>query len=126
MLNLERNDTNELNYKTEIDSQAPRMSLWLPGRKVRGRDSSGTWDGHVYAANFKMDNQQDLLIARGILPTVMWQPEWEGSLGVEWIHVYVWLSPFDVYLKPSQHCLLTVPGPGRYPGGGNGNPLQYS
>jgi len=56
----------------------------------------------------------------------MWQPGWEGSLGVEWIHVYIWLSPFDVYLKPSQHCLLTVPGPGRYPGEGNGNPLQYS
>ena len=22
----------------------------------------------------------------------------------EWIHVYVWLSPFAVHLKPSQHC----------------------
>ena len=104
MLNLERNDTNELNYKTEIDSQASRMSLWLPGRKVRGRDSSGTCDGHVYAANFKMDNQQDLLIARGILPTVMWQPEWEGSLGGEWIHIYVRLNPFGVHPKLSQPC----------------------
>ena len=24
----------------------------------------------------------------------MWQPGWEGSLGGEWIHVYVWLSRF--------------------------------
>ena len=27
-----------------------------------------------------------------------------GELGGEWIHVYVWLSPFDVCLKVSQHC----------------------
>ena len=38
----------------------------------------------------------------------MWQPGWEGSLGGEWIRVYVWLSPFVVHLKLSQHCLLAV------------------
>ena len=27
----------------------------------------------------------------------------------EWIHVYVWLSPFTVHLKQSQHCYLTIP-----------------
>ena len=27
-----------------------------------------------------------------------------GEFGGERIHVYVWLSPFTVYLKPSQHC----------------------
>ena len=47
-----------------------------------------------------------------------------GRFGGEWIHVYVWLSPFDVYLKPSQHYLLTGPGPGRYPLEGNGNPQR--
>ena len=26
----------------------------------------------------------------------------------EWIYVYVWLSPFAVHLKPSQHCKLTI------------------
>ena len=30
-----------------------------------------------------------------------------GELEREWIHVYVWLSPFPVHLKLSQHCLLT-------------------
>ena len=35
----------------------------------------------------------------------IWQPEWEGSLG-EKIHVYIWLGPFTVHLKLSQHCLL--------------------
>ena len=29
-----------------------------------------------------------------------------GGFGGEWIHVYVWLSPFAVHLKLSQHCLL--------------------
>ena len=27
-----------------------------------------------------------------------------GELGGEWIHEYVWLSPFAVHLKLSQHC----------------------
>ena len=27
-----------------------------------------------------------------------------GELWGEWIHVYVWLSPFAVPLKLSQHC----------------------
>ena len=32
-------------------------------------------------------------------------PVWIGGrFGGEWIHVYVWLSPFDVHLKLSQHC----------------------
>ena len=29
-----------------------------------------------------------------------------GEFGGEWIHVYVWMSPFGVHLKLSQHCLL--------------------
>ena len=28
------------------------------------------------------------------------------GLGGEWIYMCVWLSPFVVYLKLSQHCLL--------------------
>ena len=27
-----------------------------------------------------------------------------GEFGEEWIHVYVWLIPFAVHLKLSQHC----------------------
>ena len=29
-----------------------------------------------------------------------------GEFGGEWTHVYVWLRPFAVRLKLSQHCLL--------------------
>jgi len=27
-----------------------------------------------------------------------------GEFGGEWIHGYVWLSPFGIHLKLSQHC----------------------
>ena len=29
-----------------------------------------------------------------------------GEFGGQWIHEDVWLSPFTVHLKLSQHCLL--------------------
>ena len=42
--------------------------------------------------------------AQGILQNVMLQPGWDRSLGGEWIHVYIWLSPFAVHLKLPQPC----------------------
>ena len=39
-----KNDTNELTYKTETDSETNRTNLWLPGRRVCGRDSWGVWN----------------------------------------------------------------------------------
>ena len=32
-----------------------------------------------------------------------------GEFGEEQIHVYVWLSPFAVHLKLSQHCSSAIP-----------------
>ena len=57
MRNLKRNDTNELIYKTETDSQTQRTNLWVPQWTMGGRDSQGVWDQHVRTAIFKMDNQ---------------------------------------------------------------------
>ena len=31
-----------------------------------------------------------------------------GEFGGEWIQAYVWLSPFAVHLKQSQHCYLAI------------------
>ena len=31
-----------------------------------------------------------------------------GEFGGEWIHIYVWLSPFSVHLRLSQHCSLAI------------------
>ena len=39
-----KNDTNELIYKTEIDSQTQKANLWLPKGKSGGRNKLGVWD----------------------------------------------------------------------------------
>ena len=39
-----RNDTNELIYKTETDSQRQKTNLRLPKGKGGGRDKLGGWD----------------------------------------------------------------------------------
>ena len=31
-----------------------------------------------------------------------------GEFGEAWMHAYVWLSPFAVHLKLSQHCLSAI------------------
>ena len=54
--NLKRNDTNELTYKTERDSQIQRTILRLLWED-RERDSQVVWDGRVHTAIIKMDNQ---------------------------------------------------------------------
>ena len=57
-----------------------------------------------------------LLYFKWITPKVLWystgasaaqcyMAAWTGGeFGGEWIHVYVWLSPFAVRLKIPQHC----------------------
>ena len=37
----------------------------------------------------------------------MWQPV-GGEFRGEWFYVYVWLSPFTVHLKLSQHCKSAI------------------
>ena len=44
MWNL-KNDTSELIYKTEVDSESLKTNLWLPKGNVGGwRDKLGVWD----------------------------------------------------------------------------------
>ena len=75
MWNLKRNDTNELTYKAEEDSQSQKMNLWLPW----GRDSQGVWESHVHTTMFKMDTQQGPVIQHIELCSI--QPGWERLLG---------------------------------------------
>ena len=86
MGNLKRNDTDELIYKTETDSQTKRMNLWSPGGRIGRRDSQGIWDGHVHTAGCvyiqmykqQMDKQQCPTIYHREHCSVMWQPGWGG------------------------------------------------
>ena len=54
-----KNDTNELIYKTETDSQIQRTNLQLLKRKVGwcGRDKLGVWDWQMPATVYKIDEQ---------------------------------------------------------------------
>ena len=76
------NDTNELIYKTETNSQAQRMNLWLPGRKDGGRDNQEVCDQLVHTAIFKMANQQGPAVShRENSAQCYVAAGWEGSLG---------------------------------------------
>ena len=75
------------------------MSLWLPG----GRDSYGAGDGYVHTAIFKMENQQGPIVQFMELYTMLGDILDGVRFGGEWIHVYVWLSPFTIHLK-LQYC----------------------
>ena len=57
--------------------------------------------GQVHTALFKMDNllHGTRISAQSYVVACM-----GGEFGGEWIHVYVWLSPFAVQLKLAQHC----------------------
>ena len=42
---------------------------------------------------------------KGLLSTQSYVAAWMGGeFREKWIHVYIWLSPFAVHLKLSQHC----------------------
>ena len=101
MWNLKRNDTNELSYKTKSDSQTLKMNLYGCQGEGIVRKSGKL----VYTLLYSKEiTNKDLLYstwnsAQNYVPVWM-----GGGFGGEWIHVHVWLSPFSVHLKLSQHC----------------------
>ena len=50
MWNHQKNDTNELTYKIEIDSQTQRTNVWLPKSRASIK-SLGLTDTHYYIEN---------------------------------------------------------------------------
>ena len=94
-----RNDTKELPYKIERDRL--RECIY------------GFWE-KVIVREFRMD-VFTLLYLKWISNKYLLYSTWNcaqcyrttwmgGEFGEEWIHIYVWLSPFAVHLKLSQHC----------------------
>ena len=47
------------------------MDLRLLGKKDRGRDSQGMWDGHGHTAVFNMENQQGPAVQRRELCSIL-------------------------------------------------------
>ena len=58
----------------------------------------------AHSAIFKMDKQQGPTVQHMELCSMLWAAWVGGEFGGEWIHVHVWLSPFKVHVKLSQHC----------------------
>ena len=52
---------------------------------------------------FKWITNKDLLYSTGNSAQCYAAAWMGGEFGGEWIHAYVWLSPFAVHLKLSQH-----------------------
>ena len=89
---------------TGDSAQYSVITLWFPG----GRMGEGT----VRESGIDMDTllcltwrmNKDLLDSTGNSSGRHVAGWMGGEFGREWIHVYVWLSPFTVHLKLSQHC----------------------
>jgi len=60
------------------------------------KNSYGVWDQHVYTDVFKMVNPQVSTVQYSELCSVLCAAWMGGEFGGEWIHVYIWLSPFAV------------------------------
>ena len=105
MWNLKRNDINGLTYKIETDSQTSRISLrWLGEGWREGIVREFGTDMYILIY-FKWMNNKNLLNNTWNY-TQCYVVAWiGGEFGGEWIQVYVWLSPFAVHVKLSQHCL---------------------
>ena len=106
---------------------------------------------NVHAAIFKVDEQQGLLDTTGNSAQRYVAAWMGGEFGGEWIHGYVWLSPFTVQPETTTTSFIgfspiqgfpdgsdgkesacnagdqgSILGLGRSPGKGQGNPFQYS
>ena len=54
--------------------------------------------------DFTWRTSKDLLDSTGDSAQCHVAARMGGEFGREWIHLYVWLNPFTVHLKLSQHC----------------------
>ena len=80
------------------------MNLGLPeGRIGEGIVREFGMDRYILLY-LKCITNEDLLYSTGN-SVQCYVAAWMGvEFGGEWIHVYVWLSPFVVHLKLLQHC----------------------
>ena len=91
----------------ELTKQAYRLPIGAYGWGCREKDVFGEFGMDVYIVLYlKQITNKDLLCSTGD-SAQCYVAAWLGEeFGGKWIHVYVWLSPFAVHLKLSQHCLL--------------------
>ena len=85
-----------LSHKLQSLSKSPQT------REGRVKDFGKVMYTLLYL-NWVTKKKKTFCTAHGTLLNVVttWM---RGGFGGEWIHVFVWLSPFTVHLKLSQHC----------------------
>ena len=71
----------------------------LHSAQTYGYRGKGVWGRHVHTDIFKADSQQGPTVEHRELCSMLPGNLDRGEFGGEWIHVYVWLSPFAVRLK---------------------------
>ena len=82
-----------------------RMNLRFPGGEGWEEGIVREFGIDMYTLlYFKWITNKDLLYSTGNSAQCYVAAWMGGEFGGEWIHVYVWLSPFAVHLKLSQHC----------------------
>ena len=77
------------------------------GRWGRIKVESGVWDWNIHINIYKIINK-DLLYSTGNSAQCYVAAWMGGGFRGEWMHVHVWLNPFAVHLKLSQHCLVLL------------------
>jgi len=86
------------------------MNLWLPGGKDGGRRIVREFKMNMYTLPYlKWTIHKDLLYSTWNSPQCYVAAWMGGECGGELMHEYVWLSPFAVHLKLSQHCSQLYP-----------------
>ena len=103
LLELKGITSKDLLSSTGNSAQHSVITLWFPG----GRMEEGT----VRESGMDMDTllcltwrtSKDLLSSTGNSGQCHVAAWMGGEFWGEWIHVYLWLSPFAVHLKPSRH-----------------------
>ena len=89
---------------TGNSAQYSVITLWSPGGRMgKGivRESGMDMDTLLYLTG---STNTDLLDSTGNSAPCHVAAWMGGEFGGEWIHVCVWLSPFTVHIKLSQHC----------------------
>ena len=94
----------QMNLQAERDSQTEAMNLWLPVGKGVGDGWLGSLGWSCHTLYLKWITSEDLLYDMGNSAQDRVAAWMEGAFGGEGTPVYVWLNPFAIHLKPSQHC----------------------
>ena len=99
MWNLKRNDTHELTKRKETHKLR---------KQTHGAGGEGTVKNFgrvMYTLLYLKWITNKNLLCSTWNSAQCYVPAWiGGEFGGEWIHVYVWLSPFTAHLKLLQHC----------------------